>query len=156
MNKKRLILKIVIFLLIMLSLIQFIPAAKSNLDKKITDVHIESTIEIPRETAAILNRSCYDCHSNYTNYPWYYRIQPVGWWLKRHIDAGKKHLNFSEFGLIPQHDLSEVFEEIGASVSEGWMPLGSYLWIHKNAALTEAEVNLVKDWAAKEVEKQEK
>ncbi|PHK05192.1 hypothetical protein VF10_37960, partial [Nostoc linckia z13] len=38
--------------------------------------------KIPGQVAGILERSCYDCHSNTTDYPWYSYVQPVGWWLE--------------------------------------------------------------------------
>ena len=38
-------------------------------------------------------------------------------------------------------------EEVAESVTEGWMPLNSYLWIHTNAKLSEADAKAVADWA---------
>jgi hypothetical protein len=32
----------------------------------------------PREIQTILERSCYDCHSNETNWPWYGCIPSAG------------------------------------------------------------------------------
>ena len=43
--------------------------------------HISTKTPVPAEVEAILQRACYDCHSNATRYPWYANIQPVGWWL---------------------------------------------------------------------------
>ena len=50
----------------------------------------------PQEVSGILKSSCYDCHTNQTNYPWYNQVAPVSWWLADHIEEGKEHLNFSE------------------------------------------------------------
>ena len=47
------------------------------------------------EVLKVLKESCFDCHSNKTNYPWYNNITPVNFWLAAHVKDGKKHLNFS-------------------------------------------------------------
>ena len=52
----------------------------------------------PSAVKVILEKACYDCHSDTTRYPWYANVQPVAWWLDHHIKDGKRHLNFSQFG----------------------------------------------------------
>lgn len=46
----------------------------------------------------ILKAACYDCHSHETRYPWYTYIVPLNYWIKNHIDNGRKKLNFSTWG----------------------------------------------------------
>ena len=87
------------FLLLLLLVfigIQFFRPAK-NKSEGISANDITAKYAVPDDVKAILKTSCYDCHSNNTNYPWYSNIQPVAWWLKDHIDEGKRELNFSEF-----------------------------------------------------------
>ena len=91
------------------------------------------------EIASKIKASCYDCHSNVSEYPWYSNIQPVGWFLKHHIDDGKKHLNFSEFGTYSPKKQAHKLEESYELIEKGEMPLSSYTLIHKDAVLTEAE-----------------
>ena len=43
----------------------------------------------------IFKRSCYDCHSNDTNWPWYSSIAPVSWSVSSHVEDGRQWLNFS-------------------------------------------------------------
>lgn len=55
---------------------------------------LESTVVVPENVAFILRRSCGDCHSNETTYPWYAKIQPSAWFLASHIEDGRLNLNF--------------------------------------------------------------
>ncbi|HVW99337.1 MAG TPA: heme-binding domain-containing protein [Candidatus Babeliaceae bacterium] len=144
--------KIIIALVIVLILIQFIHPAK-NANTDVSPQDITRVYAVPDSVHRILQRSCYDCHSNSTTYPWYNNFQPVSWWLAYHVSKGKKHLNFSEFGTYPKKKQLKKMAQIAKSVTEGWMPLNSYLWIHKNAVLTENEKQLIANWA-NDVEKQ--
>ena len=38
--------------------------------------------------AAVLDRSCRDCHSNNTVWPWYTRIAPLSWLMARGVAEG--------------------------------------------------------------------
>ncbi len=95
---------------------------------------------------AILARACNDCHSDTTRYPWYADIQPVAWWLNRHIVDGKRHLNFSQFGKYPAKRSKKKLEGIIDETREGGMPLTSYTLIHRDAKLTDADVKALADW----------
>ena len=100
------------------------------------------------EVKAVLERACFDCHSNTTRYPWYAEIQPIGWWLADHVKEGKAHLNFSTFGTYPAKRQSRKLEELIDEVEEGHMPLTSYKLVHTDARLTPAEIKALTDWAA--------
>ncbi|MEQ3662961.1 MAG: heme-binding domain-containing protein, partial [Flavobacterium sp.] len=101
------------------------------------------------EIASQIKASCYDCHSNQSVYPWYASVQPFGWWLKNHIEGGKKHLNFSEFGNYSAKKQAHKMEECSELVEEAEMPLSSYTLIHKEAVLDktqrEALINYFKE-----------
>jgi hypothetical protein len=84
-----------------------------------------------RELAA---RACFDCHSNETRWPWYSNVAPVSWFLQRHVDEGRKVLNFSEWQR-PQEEASESAE----TILEGEMPLTGYALLHAAARLSPAE-----------------
>ncbi len=88
--------KFLLWTLILLVLIQFIrPAKNSSSAQSANDITLHYSV--PDSVLAVLKRSCYDCHSNNTVYPWYDRVQPIAWWLQYHINHGKRALNFSEF-----------------------------------------------------------
>jgi hypothetical protein len=158
MNKNRLGLwlkRIGIFLLAVLVTIQFFQPGKNNQSMDMAN-DISTVVAVPEEVHSILKTSCYDCHSNNTNYPWYTNIQPVGWWLKDHIDEGKGKLNFQDFATLQPRpggryktarELQDhKLEEVAETVEEGEMPLKSYTIIHRNAILDETQKKLVTDW----------
>lgn len=122
-------------LLIVLVGIQFIPS-ESNQSTAVPSTDFVETYKVPERVALMLHTSCYNCHSNNTNYPWYSRVQPVGWFLENHINRGKKNLNFSEFGSYSgrkqQNKLTSMMDEI----EEDEMPLASYTLIHRDARLS--------------------
>ena len=99
------------------------------------------------EVQNLLQRACYDCHSNRTFYPWYAEVQPLGWWLAYHVNDGKRHLNFSEFGTYTVKRSVSKLEQISDEVSQHAMPLPSYTWAHPEARLTPAEIKQLTDWA---------
>lgn len=109
--------------------------------------HIGKLAPVPAEVDAILQRACYDCHSNATHYPWYANVQPIGWWLEKHVRDGKRHLNFSEFSTYTLKRATRKLEETAEEVREHKMPLDSYTWMHRDAKLTDAEIKTLADWA---------
>lgn len=138
--------KILLGLLVVLVVIQFIRPEK-NQDTRVSVNDITTKYAVPSDVHTVLKRVCFDCHSNNTVYPWYDNIQPVAWWLHHHIEEGKEELNFSEFATYSPKKARHKLEEVGEAVTEGWMPLGSYLWIHHDAKLKPEEAKLVADWA---------
>ncbi len=107
----------------------------------------------PVELATTIRKSCYDCHSHHTVYPWYTSIAPFSFWIKDHIEHGRRHLNFSIWGTYDQerahHKLEECFEE----VQEGHMPLPSYLWIHDEAKLSPEIQETLATWFKSQMSK---
>ncbi len=99
----------------------------------------------------LLKTSCYDCHSNNTAYPWYNNIAPVSWILANHVNEGKEHLNFSEWDLYTPEKQHDLLDEIIEVVEENEMPLGSYLIIHDEAKLSDADKEMLKFWATDEM-----
>ena len=138
--------KILIALIVILVAIQFFRPEK-NQAAGLSPNYITTKYTVPAEVHTVLKRSCFDCHSNNTVYPWYDNIQPVSWWLNHHIQEAKNELNFDEFTTYSPKKARHKLEEVGKSVTEGWMPLDSYLWIHHDAKLSPAEAKLVADWA---------
>lgn len=139
--------KIVIVLLVVLVIIQFFRPAKNIATAKSAN-DITARIAVPADVQGILNKACYDCHSNNTRYPWYAEVQPVAWWLNGHIQDGKRHLNFSEFFSYPLRKQYKKLDETAEMVKEGEMPLKSYTLIHKDADLTQAEKEKLTAWTS--------
>jgi hypothetical protein len=101
----------------------------------------------PPEVRQILAASCYDCHSNQTRYPWYAAVQPVGWWLSRHISNARQELNFAEFGSYAHKRQMKKLEALCDEVRDRTMPLKSYTFIHRSAKLTDTQITALTHWA---------
>ena len=125
--------------------IQFIRPA-SNISMKDYPADISRIYPMEGKIKGILRNSCYDCHSNNTNYPWYSQIQPSGWWLASHIKKGKEELNFNEFGSYSFRRQQSKLKAISNTIKDGTMPISSYTIIHKNARLSKAEQDLILNW----------
>lgn len=138
--------KVLIALLIVFIVIQFMRPARNQSGQGLpTD--ISKTVSVPENVQQILQTSCYDCHSNNTDYPWYNHVQPVAWILANHIKHGKRDLNFNEFGSYPIRMQQSKFKSIISQIKDGEMPLYSYTIIHKNARLTQEQKDLIISWA---------
>jgi hypothetical protein len=108
---------------------------------------LEATVEVPPEVAAILKRSCNDCHTNETVHPWYSNITPVNWWLVSHFEHGREHLNFSTWARYTLRQKEKKLEEVCEQLESGEMPLPSYVWGHWDAVLSSGERKVLCDWA---------
>jgi hypothetical protein len=139
---KALLLIVVVFLVV----IQFFRPEKNQAAGVATN-DITLHYGVAPEVQKVLTKSCYDCHSDRTAYPWYNNIQPFAWYLANHVKEGKRELNFSEFSSYKPKKAAHKLDELIAEVGEHEMPLSSYTLIHRDAALTDQEVKLISDWA---------
>lgn len=146
MLRKKRVLQIGLGLLIILVLIQFIPMTQNN-GSAFGVQDITNCVPVSPEVKQLLSTSCNDCHSNATVYPWYSRVQPVGFWLNHHVEEGKSELNFSEFASYKKKRQLHKLDEVVEMIESGEMPLGSYTLIHKNATLSDAQMLLLVNWA---------
>ena len=96
------------------------------------------------EIAALLKTHCYDCHSDHTIYPWYAEIAPASYWLKDHIDDGKKHFNVSAWESYSAKKKDHKLDELIEFVEDGEMPLESYTWLHGD--LPKEDVDKLIQW----------
>ena len=138
--------KIILALAVLLLALQAVRPAKNLGEAEGPDSVVKRHV-VPAEVRAVLQKACYDCHSDRTAYPWYAEVQPVGWWLASHVDDGKRHLNFSRFARYDAQRAAHKLDEIVDTVLARSMPLKSYTWVHRDAVLTPAEINAVADWA---------
>lgn len=135
-----------LFLLAALVIIQFIHPEKNKSEGPQKNF-IGNSFSIPEDVKTIMAKACNDCHSNNSTYPWYAKIQPVHWWLDKHINDGKNHLNFDEYTHKSLRYQYHKMEETIDMVKKGEMPLNSYTWTHKDAKLTDTEKTKIIDWA---------
>lgn len=138
--------RVIIVILILFVAIQVVRPDRQNpgVDQGLT---LQARTTVPAEVQAILERSCYDCHSNQTRWPWYSNIAPVSWLLADHVKDGRKELSFSEWGNYTPKKAADKLEEICKLSGNGGMPIQSYLLIHREAVLSEADKKALCAWA---------
>ena len=94
---------------------------------------------LPADVADLLRRSCADCHSHDTVWPWYARIAPVSWLVAYDVAEAREHMNLSLWNRLDPGERAEMIEEIWEEVEEEEMPLWYYVWLHPRARLSAAE-----------------
>ena len=129
---------LILFIIIVLAGIQFIPV-KRNIDTNVLLTDFILTYKPPEKVSNILKTSCYNCHSNNTDYPWYSYVQPVGMYLQGHINEGKENLNLSEFGNYSDRRQKSKLISMINQINENEMPLPAYTLIHRDAKLSEED-----------------
>ncbi len=140
--------KIGIVLLIIFAIAQFFGPEKNNGDISSVSTFIAET-NPPENVLKIMKTSCFDCHSNKTNYPWYNNITPVNFWLNEHVKDGKKHLNFSKWDSYSLKRKEHKMDELHEEVEKKKMPLDSYTWTHSEANLTQEQIDAIVTWGKK-------
>jgi hypothetical protein len=120
--------------------IQFVPVVRSN-------PPVETEVPAPPEVRTVLRRSCYDCHSNETVWPWYSRVAPVSWLLANDVREGRRELNFSTWNRYTTQQQVKKLKESWEEVEEGEMPLWFYLPMHRDAVLSGNDRQTLHGWA---------
>jgi hypothetical protein len=111
---------------------------------------LQASVEVPPDLANIISKSCSDCHSNETVYPWYSNISPFSWFLANHIKDARQEMNFSVWNTYTPRKKRKKLEEVCEQLETKEMPLPSYLWIHRDAILSDADSKRLCDWAIAE------
>ena len=102
------------------------------------------------EVAAILDRSCRDCHSHKTVWPWYTNVSPISWFITDHVNEGRKNLNLSEWGKYDKDRQRKKLQQMCEEVTDGAMPLSVYTPLHPGSKLTPDQVKTLCDWTEAE------
>jgi len=123
-----------------LAAIQFVPVERVN-------PPVESDLAAPDEVKKILRRSCYDCHSNETRWPWYARVAPVSWLIAHDVDEGRRELNFSVWSQFTGGRRARKFKEIVEQVEGNKMPQWYYVILHPDAKLEARDKDIILNWA---------
>ncbi len=107
---------------------------------------LAASVGVPPSAASILDRGCRDCHSNDTRWPWYSNVAPVSWFVIDHVNHGRSHLNYSDWARYDRSEANRLLEGICALARKDEMPLPSYLRVHHEARLTDADVAALCEW----------
>lgn len=98
----------------------------------------------------ILERSCQNCHSERTEWPWYSDVAPISWLIENDVHEARSHLNLSrwdEYDAQKQHDL---LAELAAVVRNSRMPPRRYTVLHPGAKPSVQELDRLYQWARTE------
>jgi hypothetical protein len=95
----------------------------------------------------VLHRSCWDCHSNETDWPWYSAVAPVSWLVAHDVSEGRDQVNFSTWASLSPKDEGHALEEIREQMEKKEMPLWYYLPLHSDARMSDADRETLIDWA---------
>ncbi|MBC9794975.1 heme-binding domain-containing protein [Sinomicrobium weinanense] len=134
-------------LLILVALvgIQFIPTSL-NQSEVVPPSDFMISNEVPEHIERKIRVSCYDCHSNNTEYPWYSTVQPMAWILEDHITEGKEELNFSEWDDYSSRKKRSKLRSVKSQIESNKMPLSSYTLLHRDAVISEKEKKMLLEW----------
>ena len=111
--------------------------------------------KVPPTVLNSLQKACYDCHSNNTQYLWYDYIQPARLFVESHIKKGKKELNFNEFASYSNRKQRSKLEAISREIKSGNMPLSSYKQLHEDAILNETQKQEIISWIEQTINKEQ-
>lgn len=127
-------------------LLQLYQPARNTDDGQVSAIHFIKVNNVPVGIKKILRKSCFDCHSNNTRYPWYSYLQPLRILMEEDIKNGKLNLNFSEWGNYSKRKQESKLDRIMKQIKSDEMPLKSYTFIHKKAILSKNQKVEVFHW----------
>ena len=134
---------------VLLVLIQLVGPARTN-PPELSERTVESRLVPTPRVQGVLNRSCSNCHSHRTVWPWYSRVAPVSWFVIDHVNFGRSHLNLSDWARYDSGKSEELLALMCELTKEGEMPLAPYLWMHEEAELSAEDVEELCRWTAGE------
>jgi hypothetical protein len=107
---------------------------------------ISAVMRVDPDVLSVLDRSCNDCHSNRTVWPWYSEVAPLSWAVASDVDNARRHMNFSEWGSYTDYQRQSHLDEICKIVTQRDMPPFTYALAHRNAALSDPERQMICQW----------
>ncbi len=119
--------------------IQFVPIERTN-------PPVSSDLAPPPDVESILRRSCYDCHSHETRWPWYAYVAPTSWLVSHDVEEAREELNFSAWKSYRIDKRRSLFEDVLEEIDEGEMPPWSYRLVHRDAGISDAERETLRGW----------
>jgi hypothetical protein len=132
---------------VILVVIQFIRPARTNPPSDPKKA-LTARLAVPADVKETLDRSCRNCHSNDTVWPWYSNVAPISWNVIGHVNDGRGSMNFSDWPAGPE-EAGELLDAICDEVKKRHMPIPQYTWLHGEAKLTDADRKRLCDWSSK-------
>lgn len=108
---------------------------------------ISAKVSVDPAVQDIFNRSCNDCHSNKTVWPWYSNVAPVSWLVWRDVNDGRRHMNLSDFQTTPIQREGHRIRGICDETRGGDMPMSIYVPMHPLSKLSSSDVERLCQWS---------
>jgi hypothetical protein len=103
--------------------------------------------DIDPAAKALIEKSCQNCHSDKTDWPFYSYIAPMSWAIEGDVSEGRTHMNLSHWGDYSPGEKQQILASIGAAVRSEKMPPARYTAIHTDAKLSAEERARIYEWA---------
>jgi hypothetical protein len=146
----KLILSIGVVAVVAFAAAQFGSSADARNKRVSGEKTFERVFSPPESVMAVLRRSCYDCHSQETRWPWYSRLPGIGRELEKHVTQGRLHMNLSEWDAgADATEQADLVAGTCETVKMRLMPLAQYLWLHPMSRVSEADTKTLCEWSAK-------
>ena len=91
---------------------------------------------------AVLDRSCRDCHSNGTVWPWYTQVAPLSWLMAQAVREGRNAVNFSEWTGYQPAQQRLLLAMSCDDATKGKMP-GAYTLLRPETRLSPQDVETI-------------
>jgi hypothetical protein len=121
-----------------------------NVRLSAADKPLMSTASIQQPVLEVMQRSCENCHSDRTSWPWYSHIAPMSWAIEKDVSDGRSHWNMSKWDQYSLEERQDILTEMAPMVRNRKMPLPKYLLLHPEAKLSDADVDLLYRWSRSE------
>ena len=108
----------------------------------VTSRTIQAQVGTASGLAAVLDRSCRDCHSNNTVWPSYAQVAPLSWLMARAVAGGRKAVNFSEWGGYSPAAQRTLLSTSCEDASSGKMP-GPYTLVRPETKLSPQDIETI-------------
>jgi hypothetical protein len=94
-----------------------------------------------------MKQACADCHSNQTVWPWYSYVAPVSWLVEKDVRRGRDELNLSRWSDYSPNKQQKLLADMATVLKNREMPLPQYALMHSDAKLSDAEIDMLYQWA---------
>jgi hypothetical protein len=107
----------------------------------------DASLKMPADIEHILRRSCADCHSEATRWPWYAKIPPASWMVQRDVEEARQAMDFSAWSEMSAGKAKGILAASCADMESKRMPLGKYLLMHPSARMSAQEIRRFCEWS---------
>ena len=105
-----------------------------------------SGADVDPAVGGILEKSCENCHSERTEWPWYSYVAPMSWLIEKDVHEARSHLNLSRWGEYDARKQHDLLAELAAVVRSRRMPLLRYTLLHPGAKPSPDEFERIYQW----------